>query len=608
MNDGRRKLHELEGFWDNDMSIEVLVSGLPRRTHIRPREFGEASYLVRQLGRAVAEMSEEQRWLGRTTESYVSAARLFARFLAERPQANKFKLSSPTSDLADALDEWERAISRPNGAGPRRSVNCLCRLLLYIDREFVQLGAVTRRRALAGSSLITRRPTPLLEYSNAERILLRDEARRVVRTVESRLRIGRKLLQEGQDPRSHGWNDVPNLLWLLSRGELTWPLFSAHVQASELRWPAGSEYSNGPFSNLRAFRNLLKLLGPTQQEAIAFEILLLQETVWAPEELHGLLLGDLEDTGAGRRYLKRKPRAQKVSYQEFADSPSVWSVNALMDRWMEASKLIRPLLRPGAPSHLLIVIRPQSNPEGWLVDRRQQAGYTLSTWISERGLTISKPHEMRRIRKTGKVVQALRAGTLAGAAGDDHTVQVFTNHYLPTTTINVIAPRVLARATERIMDRAQEFTSAGPAVVQAAASDVVEDALYSSEVRKAGEDEILSSEVDQKLLPVSCKNITASPWAGPGTLCPERVRMCFSCSNSVVFQEHLPRVQSFRDRLEVLRAELPPPQFLEHYGQTYVNVLAVQSAFPPEVIDQAREKAKSLGLNFPMSMRINYGS
>src|SRR5699024_8540024 len=84
---------------------------------------------------------------------------------------------------------------------------------------------------------------PLDEFSNAERIAIENTCRKIVRSSESLLRIGSELVDIGDDPRTHGWNKLPNLLWGLRNLPMSeLPQQTPPIARSKRAWDVLAEY------------------------------------------------------------------------------------------------------------------------------------------------------------------------------------------------------------------------------------------------------------------------------------------------------------------------------------------------------------------------------
>lgn len=604
-----RDLYALPAFWEDEITIRGRVMGTFKSATVRPRDYGTAALNIRILAGALVDMVDNHGLSQRTAEGYASAVRSLGRFLASHRKARNLLLGVDNGAFEKCHFAWEQEMTaqNPESSVAARYSGRILGLLRYIDSEFMPLGKSLLERAQSGPNVDRKPSKPRQEFTNADRLALRDAARDQVRAMEARLADGKRLLTAANQGRLEAPGQIGQLLLNLCSGELKIQDLSQLAEPDSLTWPKSIRVR--PATSFRAIgllRNLLDLMSPTPDDLVAFEVLLLFETGWAPEELRGVRISEFEDSPEGRIYLKHKPRARKSSHQLIANTGGSWNTNALINRWLSATEMARRQCSDGAEDFLFVLGRYNRDERGWIVDRPPTASYNLRKWIALHGLDVSEPHHIGRIRKTAKLIQALRAGTLAGAAADDHHIEVFKGHYLPTTTIYALTPAILRKATDKLFVRMTEPNSRGPVVVTAPSAMAAADDSLPIEIQKAAETTATEAAPDRVMLPVSCKNILDSPFSGPGTLCPERIRQCFSCSNSIVFEDHLPRVISLSERLEAVRAELPPPQFISDYGQLYANVQSVLDSFPDSVVAAARQRVSTEGLNLPLNMRIDF--
>lgn len=607
-----RNIYASPAFWSDEVTIQGKVRGSTKSATLHPDDYGWAKLTLRILAAALADMADTNGLSQRTAEGYAVAVRSFGKFLAGYRSTRNLSLGVDNGCFEECHFAWEQdmAAKNPTSTASARHSERILVLMRYLDAEFIPLGQSLTERLRSGAH-IERKPTkPRQEFSNADRLTLRDAARAQLRAMEERLADGRKLLASLHQKEPGKTDRTAELLAKLHDGDFGRQDLSQLSDPNSLTWPKSVDVpTTASFRAVGLLRALLDLLSPNADDLVAFEVLLLFETGWTPEELRGLRISEFVEAPAGRTYLKHKPRAQKSSHELVANTGGNWSTNALIDRWLSATEAVRRHCPESASDFVFILGRYARDERGWLVDRPPSAAqaYGLRRWIATRQLEVSEPHHIGRIRKTAKLIQGLRAGTLAGAASGDHHVEVFKGHYLPTTTIYALTPVILRNATDKLFVRMTEHASKGPLVVTGTSSDVAKDDLLPIEVKRAAESVATETEADRNMLPVSCKNILDSPFAGPGTLCPERIRQCFSCSNSIVFEDHLPRVLSLTDRLETVRAELPPSQFSADYGQVHANVQSVLDSFPDTAIQAARRRVAAEGLNFPLSMRIDLG-
>jgi hypothetical protein len=221
---------------------------------------------------------------------------------------------------------------------------------------------------------------------------------------------------------------------------------------------------------------------------------------------------------------------------------------------------------------------------------------SLNRLIQRYRLAISEPHDMRRLRKTVKSARAALLGTLNGAAGDDHCVEVFRGHYAHTTTVHTIAAQTVLRAQRKVLDRA----SRGPTFVDAKAADIAagpRDSDLAALAMSVAEE----SPAEQQLTLSACRDPYDAPFGQPGSLCHASPSMCLQCRNAVIFRDHLPRLIVYRDVLDDIEKTMPPIPFREVYGQQGVNIDAILAEFPAEQIKAARRQ--NAHLHRPLGQR-----
>ncbi|MCV7153465.1 hypothetical protein [Mycolicibacterium pyrenivorans] len=215
--------------------------------------------------------------------------------------------------------------------------------------------------------------------------------------------------------------------------------------------------------------------------------------------------------------------------------------------------------------------------------RPNQFNDTLGKLVEDHGLSISKPHDMRRLRKTVKSARAALLGTLAGAAGDDHSVEVFRGHYAQTTTVHTIAAQTVLRAQNKVLHRASQ----GPTFVTATAAEIAQNPTP-SEFTEIAASVAAETPTEQELTIAACRDPLGAPFQEKGVLCHASPSMCLQCRNAIVFRDHLPRLIAYKEALDSIEKNTAPVVFSEIYGQQRVNIDAIFAEFPPEQIDAAR--------------------
>jgi hypothetical protein len=130
----------------------------------------------------------------------------------------------------------------------------------------------------------------------------------------------------------------------------------------------------------------------------------------------------------------------------------------LIDLVLAVTAELRPLLEANVRGRLFVC--RTRRPAGVAVRAADfQGGF--ARWCDRQGLAIDGPADLRRLRKTRKVARALALkGSIVDIA-DDHTTQVARDHYLQTTTLQILSAEVIRKVQQRITTEMAE----GPVIV-----------------------------------------------------------------------------------------------------------------------------------------------
>ncbi|UQA91225.1 hypothetical protein [Streptomyces halobius] len=549
--------------------------------------------------------------------AYLGAVRKFAAFVDGQlgDAAEAARLDDDRVDLPEVIHEWETALRQEYGlrsGQPYRLVSAVLTLIAQRGNRDQAVPERLRRRAAALPVFPEPKSTPLDEFSNAERIDLRDAARRRVRELEARLERGRRLLEEGRDPREYGWRELPHLLWAARGGILTTAVLAENLPHKPKWWPAALREAG---AGLRALVTAVGgMLFPTQIDLMAFRVLLLLGMAdTTPEELLDLKLADIEDTGEGVRVVQRKARARRVraDLHPAAQGGGAWDVPGLLRRLLAATTMTREVF-PDAESWLFLATELNFRT-GELAARPAtftRDGRRFTHWIAAqeggdgKPLAISLPHDARRLRKTAKTARAAAlGGTVSDLAGDDHHVEVFRGHYAHGTTAHLMAGRAIARAQQWVFQRALDK----PLFVDAEA----EKHLTEPETAKAAglsegqARDMLAGQLDMGL--AHCRDPYDSPFTTGSQPCHVAPAMCMLCRNAVVFTSQLPRLLMLADHIETMRARLEPPRWQALWGRQAAALTELFTEYA-EYIPAARQEIedKRLTLHLPLGLRTEY--
>ena len=87
---------------------------------------------------------------------------------------------------------------------------------------------------------------------------------------------------------------------------------------------------------------------------------------------------------------------------------------------------------------------------------------------------------------------------------------------------------------------------------------------------------------------VSCSDISHSPFAEPGELCPMSLRTCFTCPNAYMAPRHLPLVLTYMSELKAATRHLSNEEWQEVHGDTYVVLQDAIERFTEAELNEAR--------------------
>lgn len=597
---------------DAEERVVIFPPGGPiRSARIDPSKYG-ATRLVAELADAWKEAAEHLDLTPGTLARQAGVIRRAAEFFTE--DSDRFlTLSGDGAQVARRLHDWESAMvlrfPPPSVHAKDLGMELRNHVARYLQTHGIFDGVLAdwaNGWVLDGSAS---EGLPLDEFSNDERLQLEQTCRTIVRDTEERLARGNTLLKAGKDPRRHGWDRVENLLWALRNlpYDESFQVHLAGPQRALNGCDVDQESGFNRDTRLQA-RSLTTAVGayltPEDEYLLAIRVLLHLQTGWAPEESCRLLRSDVEFGESSVRVRVTKLRAQRIRWHTLPSTqqqPWGWKAGDLIRRAAQAMQHAHAL-SPNEPLFWTTGIarvrdrRDDEYPAHVIRARHFHSTPTLTKLIKRHALTISEPHDMRRLRKTVKSVRAALLGTLNGAAGDDHSVEVFRGHYAQTTTVHTIAAQTVLRAQQKVLDRATD----GPTFIDANAADIAADPPDSDTAALATSvaDE---SPAEQQLTLSACRDPYDAPFGQPGSLCHASPSMCLQCRNAVIFRDHLPRLIVYRDVLYDVAKTMAPIQFSEVYGQQLVNIDAILAEFPSDQIEMARRQ--NVDLHRPLGQR-----
>lgn len=549
---------------------------------------------------------------GNTTSTIINRAsiiRSLGNFLTD-PGDRHLSLETTSSALLRRLVDWERHLIVEHGAESGHSKRASATLRQYVMAYLVNKSIdnpLARRWATSKAIRYgddASQSIPLDEFSNKERISIEQKFREVVRSGERLQDIGSSLLTKGEDPRSAGWDSIPNLVWAFHHISLddipthVWSLKSPDDWWALLHDMAPETAQLRP---LVFGHPLMGLVIPNLYHIQALRCLVLLRTGWPPEEVLQLKNDDVEFGDTAVRVATRKNRASKFFHRELSstarDDAKGWNPGDLLRRAADAMRPANKHVTGNPDFWLGALARPHRRRSkdlpAWLSTLPMSRQYGFGQLLKRTNLTVSTPSDVRRLRKTHKSAKAALLGTLAGSAGDDHSIEVFRTHYAQSTTVHTIAAQTVLNAQALVMDHI------GPTVVLGSAAQTA--AMHpANQIGSAATATVQESPTDATLSISSCTDPTNPPHSS-APQCLDAPQMCLTCTNAVIFEDHVPRLVAYRQILKDLEPEMAPQQFAALYGQQITNIEAVLQQFPGDLVDSAKNAPSPIRV--PLTMR-----
>ena len=598
---------------DRDLSPRPMSfrinAGVVVDSVVRPLDY-QHPVLAAELADALLEMRRTLGLADGTMYHYRRGLESFLSGLQETiPRA--ISLSRADTSVVEALHEWESALSTAHSAEshvPHSRGRQIRRLIRVRAASGHEVSETVMRWAQGPILHRGGEDRPLDEFSNAERLAIRDACRDRIRALEARLSLGRQLLLANEKPQNVGWSSPASVLWgvrWLGRADHL-SIFDEVARAhrsgtlNELD-DAGNDEESVHQSMIRA----MSYLYPSAQDLIAFRTLLQLATGAAPEEWSGVTVQGIESHADALHVRVHKARAHRSRTIRCpitsADTDKGWKAGDLVRRLLVATEHARDEATgtesPARDALFLTVQRtitrhlePRASP----FHRRP-----FSTLLSTISPEISQPHDARRLRKTVKSIRAAVLRSADTAAGDDHSIAVYQRHYAQSTTVHVLAGAAVNAAQSQVFDRLRQ----GPVFVKSPAKAVATDA--ESELSTAATAELSSTTTDRAMNVAQCSSPYESPFTPVGRLCEHRPSMCFACPNAIVFTDHLPRILAYREILRGHEKEMSPGQFAAVHGQQLMNVERILSEFASDDLQAAENTLASQQptLHIPLGQR-----
>ncbi|MFD9302990.1 hypothetical protein ACFWCB_09985 [Streptomyces sp. NPDC060048] len=485
------------------------------------------------------------------------------------------------------LDAYKQVLLGQNDAESQRVdvLALLLRILRKVDEaqpgqfELEFANRINARR----SSEETTASKPLNAYPFPVYEAMEAAALAGVGKIRERILEGERLAEKGHDPEAHGWDRLENICWYLAnRG----PLTPGHLAIRGVADHGG----------MKALNSRLFL---TPGDMVRFQVLLACQTGLEPEAIRELLATCLVSPARGYvtvSYLKRRSRAEQNKSLRVRDSGTLHTPGGVIRLALRLTQRARDMTGAGElwvlPSGTTGVLAPRFT-RTVAVDT-----FPRRAFMAENKIDAMKDHDggsvsldLRRIRKTFKSRQYLRAGGILPDFVSGHSPGVAARHYADIAAHDEIHDQ----AVEAGLAEALAVTLPPPVVLGEDGSrlDDGQEELSSQVVQ-----DVLSGATDVWLS--SCMNFFASPYAAKkGAACPVPPWVCLECPNAVFTTRHLPAVLSMLDTIERQREEFSVPEWQARFGLAHERITTgVLNRFSTRQVTTARAIAEAGGPRF----------
>lgn len=584
-----------------EISLTWEVRDRKLRASLFPKKY-KAARLITELATAWKGYVFDNELAYRSSLATSSAIKNLGTFLNRKEDRN-LSLHDDSQRLITRLFDWEKHLISTYSARSRSPI-VIASMVSKLVAYYLASQNISNKRleAWLESPTLTYyeddKTIPLEEFSNAERIQIEQVCRQIVRSAEAFLKCGSKLRQAGRDPREFGWDSLENTVWGLSNlkaDEL--PEDVPNFRYRQNQW----KYVTKELPELEKHKDyllgnpLFGLVAPSLVALTAYRVLIHLRSDISADETANLKRSNVQISDSGVTIRTSKPRADREFYHSFVLSNpdgEGWKPGDLFFRLKKALAIPHELV-PETEVFWVGCIERYTSAKGlsrqgyplWLAPSGFNVRYNLASIVRIFGLEISSPVDIRRCRKTVKSIKAVLLGTLNGTAGDDHTVEVFRDHYAQSSTVKVIAARTVKESQEFVMDRV------GPLFVTGD-FDGLNTEDQNEEIPRIVEEFKSETEIDKQLNVISCRDPRDRPGL-EGELCMDAPFSCLSCKNGVIFDAHLSRLLSFRKYLRNQEKEMTPQQFGITFGQALRNLDEVVSHFSQkEIVEAEAENAE----------------
>ncbi|MDP8931713.1 MAG: hypothetical protein M3O70_24890 [Actinomycetota bacterium] len=517
-----------------------------------------------------------------TVKQVVKAVRHLARTIDERARdrASSLRLRDLTTDDLKAF-EHRLLQSTANGRQAWMNSRSLARLLVAVDDEWPGRVPPAVRQRCRFQTLPLPRPPPREPFSPFVTRQLRKACLDDMRQVTVRIENGRTLLASRANPKDDdGWREAANVLRAIdaSQGTLTWGRIQPERARKQLPAP---------------FTALVAQLYPSVRDLVPFLIML------------GLQSGlPIECCISLRRDCLRNPAAGtvQIDHEKWRAGPNPFRTKRYPDGALNTpGGIVRAVqgVTERAADHsglpwLFIAHRP---------GRLQRARFhhlTREQFVSRHGLVDDDGTplvlHLSRLRKTRMTEWAkqVKGDPQALSRLGDHTLQVNWESYADVEAMRPVYEETIAAGLAHALDAADRAVKA-KILTSETELDLRADAMSAAEMLGVAEEEaadVLDGECDTWL--AACTGFERSPFAPPGSPCPEPFWGCLQCPNAVIQERKLPAILAALDAMVAERARMDPKAWRLRFGRPFLRIVNdVIPAFGTSAWERARQEVSA---------------
>jgi hypothetical protein len=481
-------------------------------------------------------------------------------------------------------------------------------------------------------------------YTIDEQAELEAACKKAINSTLERLREGKRLLNQGEDPRengtfftptqrfttfSTGWEITPNILWYIVhvlKGRM--PSASSADGRAEplLRFlHNGGKATRRPISKTEAY----DFLFPNTKDITPFILLLTLKTGLNAESVLTLERDCLQGSEGGMTSVEYKK--SRGSHERLARRFSHRGANSpvgIIKTVLQLTQDLVPLAAPNAQNNLWLSHQLIKGEEGNTGNKFSNKADTLDVRHLSLLVNGSLPTKrmrarpgflekydvrgrdgeilrftFRAARKTEATNQYLRLGSLANVSR--RTLKHHGKQAVDTTAIHYLANDATVHVHDAAVRRAQDKTVAGARriVITSAQPSALEIKDLAEELAVTERKVVAILQGEQDLFIASCKDFYNKPNGRPNTPCDE-VWKCFECANGLWTTRILPRLIKFLWFIEDQKLLLSAEDWIFKFSVPYAAIMKdILPRFQTRIVEWAKAEARELPFYVPPNIK-----